>query len=190
MLKQFNINLDEKTKVIVISVAIVFITLFTCSGIVKHQTRKSNDACSKIEEERKKLVLRAGIGMIESKQNEYLKYFYDTMDQQGFRFIISGFAAESGIEIVSMKSSGSKAIANLSRSILKVSLKCTYNQLVEFIAKVEELPELMRIEELSVAGLIDFKGYLTGDEDEKQGVMESDTKAMVSLTVAAYSIKH
>ena len=190
MSKQFNINLDEKTKVIAISAAIAFITFFICSGIVKHQIRKSRDTRSKIEEERKKLALRVGIGTIESKQSEYVKHFYVTMDQQGFRLIISELATESGIEIVSMKSSGSKGIANLTKSISEVSMRCTYNRLVEFIAKVEKLPELMKIEELSLKGLTDFKGYLTGDEDRKKEVMESDTKITASFIVTAYYIKH
>ncbi len=190
MLTQFNINLDEKTKVIIMSVAIAFAAFFICSGVTKRQIRKSHDTRSKIEEERKKLVLRQEIGKIEVKRNEYIKYFHDNLTQQDFRSTISGLAGRSGVEIVSIKSAGIKDVANTSKSLLAVSLRCTYNQLVDFMAKIEKPTEIIKIEELSVTGLTDFKGYLTGNDDKKTEVMESDTKTMVSLTVAVYSIKH
>ena len=187
---QFNINLDEKTKVIITSAVIVFVTFFICSSITKRQIRKGHYARSKIEEERKKLVLRQEIGKIEIKRNEYIKHFHDNLNQQDFRSTISGFAGRSDVEIVSIKSAGIKDVANISKSLLAVSLRCTYNQLVDFLAKIEKLTEIIKIEELSVAGLVDFKGYLTENEDRKTEVMESDTKATVSFTIAAYSIKH
>lgn len=190
MLKKFNISLDEKTKVIVTTAAIAAIAFLICLGIVKHHVRKRHDVRSNITQEREKLILRGDIGKIESIYNEYTKYFYDAMDQQRFRLIISGLAGESGVEIVSITPSGSKEIANISKSLLKISLRCTYSQLVEFIAKIEKLPEIVKIEELSVTGLLDFKGYMETDEDKKNEIIESDTKTMVSLIVAAYSTKH
>lgn len=190
MLKKFNIDLDEKTKIIIITVAIAFVTFFICLNLMKRQIRKSHDMRSKIAEEAEKLVLRDDIDKIETKQNEYVKYLYDTIDQESFRLVISGLARRSGVEIISIKPSGRKGIANISKNLLKISLRCTYNQLIEFIAEIEKLPEIMKIEELSMTGLSDFKGYTTGDKDRKKELMESDTKTMVSLIIAAYSIKH
>ncbi len=190
MQKKFNINLDEKTKVIIATAVIVFVTFFACLGITKHRIRKRRDIHSKIGQESKKLILRDDIDKIESKQNEYVKYFYDTMDQESFRFTVSRLAREAGAEIISIKPFSRKRIANISKYFLKISLRCTYNQLVEFIAKIEKLPEIIKIEELSVKGLLNFEGYTTGDEDREKEFAESDTETMVSLIVAAYSTKH
>jgi len=190
MLKKFNIHLDEKAKVVVTTVAIAASTFLICSGIVKHHVRKRHDVRSRITQEREKLTLRGDIGKIESTYSEYVKYFYDAMDQQRFRLIVSGLAGESGVEIVSITPSGNKGIANISKRLLKISLRCTYSQLVEFIAKIEKLPEIVKIEKLSVTGLSDFKGYIEADEDKKKEIIESDTKTTVSLIVAAYSTKH
>ena len=190
MLKKFYMNLDERAKIIIITAVIVFVTFFICFKVAKHQISKSHDIRLKITEERKKLLLRHDIGSIESKQGEYFKYLYDTIDQENFRLAVSRFANVSGVEIISVEPLGYKSIANITKNLLKISLRCTYSQLVEFIANIERLPEIMKIEELSVTGLADFKGYTTGDEDAKKELMESSTKANVSLIVTAYSTKH
>jgi Tfp pilus assembly protein PilO len=190
MLKKFNINLDEKAKVIITTTVIAFVTFFICFSFTKDRIRKRHDMHSKIAEESEKLILRDNIDKIESKQNKYVKYFYDTMDQESFRLIISGLAEEADAEIISIKPLSRKRIANISKDFLKISLRCTYNQLVEFIVRIEKLPEIVKIEELSVKGLLDFESYAIGDEDRKKELIESDIEAMVSLVVAAYSTKH
>jgi len=190
MLRKFNIDLDEKTKVIIATAVIALITLLICFSIMKQRIRKERDIHSKIAQESEKLILRGDIDKIENKQNKYVKYLYDTMDQESFRLIISGFVRETGVEIISIKPFGRKRIANISKDLLKISLRCTYNQLVQFIAKIEKLPEIMKIEELSVKKLSDAESYATGDEDRKKELIESDTKTTVSLVVAVYSVKH
>ena len=190
MLKKLYMDLDERAKIIIITAVIVSVAFFICFKVTKQRVSKSYDMRLKITEERKKFLLRSDIGSIENKQGEYFKYLYDTIDQEDFRLVVSGFANVSGVEIISVKPLGYKGIANITKNLLKISLRCTYSQLVEFIANIERLPEIMKIEELSVTGLADFKSYTTGDEDAKKKLMESVTKANVSLIVAAYSTKH
>ncbi len=190
MQKQFHINLDEKTKVVITTTAIVAVTFFICLGIMKHQIKKSHDIRTKIVQESKKIALRNDIAKIQVKQDEYIKYFYDTADQKNFRLIIFGLAKASGVEIVSIQPFGRKGIASISKNFLKISVRCTYSQLVEFIAEIEALTEIIKLEELSVADLSDMKGYIAGDEDKKKEFMGSDTRTTVSLIVAAYSTKH
>ncbi len=186
MRKIFNIDLDEKTKIIIITFAIAFITVFICFSITRYRIRKRHDMNLKIAQESKKLVLRGDIEKIEAKRNEYVKYFYDTMDQENFRLIVSGLAREAGVEIVSIKPFGRAKIEDILKVSLSISLRCTYSELVEFIAKIEKLPEIMKIEELSVKGLSDFAAR---GKVEKSEPIESDKKATVLLIVAAYSVK-
>jgi len=70
-----------------------------------------------------------------------------------------------------------------------MSLRCTYNQLGLFIAAIENLKNITKIESMSIEGTPDFKSQAQLNEQAQKELMESDLKVSVSMVVAGYSAK-
>ena len=189
MLKKFGIDLDDKKKSIILAAAIAVVTFLICSSIVKSHLRKGDGLRQKIKDQSQKIALRADIEKIEKIQQGYAQYLYDNIDQQALRSIISGLAREAGVDVVSMKPLGREQVGSLSKESLDMSLRCTYNQLGLFIATIENLKNLTKIESISIEGAPDFKSQAQLNEQAQKELMESDLKVSVSMVVAGYSVK-
>lgn len=188
MLKKFLKDLNDNTKIALTSVFILFVTFIVCLNIVKHQVSRKEDISLEVLQQSKRMVLRKDINKLEAKYGEYVERFYESIDADNFRLAISDIARKSNVDIVLMRPFGRKEFVNASKDLLEISLKCTYSQLVEFIASIEKLPKLTRVENLSVAALSDA-GYFGIQQEAERESASSDTRITVSLIVCAYSIK-
>jgi len=189
MFKKLGIDIDDKKKAIIIAAAITLVTFLICSNIIKLHARKGNNIRQKVEDQSQRIALRTDIEKIEKIQQEYGKYFYDIIDQQALRSIISDLAGEADISIVSIKPLNRQRIGSVLKESLDISLSCTYNQLGIFISKIENLKNITKIESLLIKGISDFKSQAGRGEQEDKEVMESDAKVSVSIVVTGYLVK-
>ena len=189
MFKKLGIDIDDKKKAIIIVAAITLVTFLICSNIIKLHARKRNNIRQKVEDQSQKIALRMDIEKIEKIQQEYVKYFYDNIDQQALRSIISDLAEEADISIVSIKPLGRERIGSVSKESLDISLRGTYNQLGVFVSKIENLKNITKIESLTAESMPDFKSQAGRGKQEDREVMESDAEVSVSMVVTGYLIK-
>ena len=189
MFKKLGIDIDDKKKSIIIATAITLVTFLICSNIIKLHARKGNNIRQKVKDQSQRIALRTDIEKIGKIQQEYVKYFYDNIDQQALRSIISDLAEEADISIVSIKPLGRERIGSVSKESLDISLRCTYNQLGIFISKIENLKNITKIESLLIEGRSYFKSRATVSEQAQKELMESDVEVSVSIVVAGYSAK-
>jgi Tfp pilus assembly protein PilO len=189
MFAKLGLDLNDKNKSIFLGLGILFVTFLICSNITKANSRKVSAMRKKISAESERFILRTDIENIEKKQREYAKYFYDDISQQELRAIISDIAREIGVNIVSIKPLGKDITGNLSKESLDISIRSTYNQLGEFISRIENLDRITKIESLSMEGISDFKNYGIGSEELQKEIMESDAKLAVYMIICAYSVK-
>jgi Tfp pilus assembly protein PilO len=189
MFKHLGVNIDDKKKGIIITASIVFLTLLICFNIIKSHSRKKDSIRQDMQDQIRRIALRTDIEKIENIHQEYAKYFYDNIDQQTLRAIISSLATESGVNIVSIRTLDREQVGSLSKESSDISLRCNYNQLGIFISKIENLINTTKIESLSMKDSLDFKSHATLREKEQQEIMESDIDLSVSMVVSGYSTK-
>jgi Tfp pilus assembly protein PilO len=189
MFKHLRVNIDDKKKALIITASIVFLMLLICFNIIKSHSRKRDSIRQDIQDQIKRIALRTDIEKMENIHQEYVKYFYDNIDQQALRAVISSLATESDVNIVSIKTLGKEQLGSLSKESLDISLRCNYNQLGIFISKIENLENTTKIESLSLQGLSDFRKRAALSEKEQEEIMEPDTGLSVSMVVSGYSTK-
>jgi hypothetical protein len=187
MFKKLGIDIDDKKKAIIITVSIALFTILICSNIIKSHAGKRDSMGKAIQEQVKKIVLREDIEKIEKTKGKYAAFFYDNIDQQALRAIISDLASQADADIISIKPLGGESVGSLSKESLDISLRCTYNQLGVLVAKIENLKSMTKVESLSIEGLSVFMGQTMSSEQEQIYSVESDTKLLVSMIVSAYS---
>lgn len=187
MFKKLGIDIDDKKKSIIITVSIALFTILICSNIIKSHAVKRDSIGQAIQEQAKKIVLREGIEKIEKVKGGYAAFFYDNIDQQALRAIISDLARQANVDIVSIKPLGRESVGSLFKESLDISLRCTYNQLGVLAAKIENLKNMTKIESLSIEGISDFKGQAMSSEQAQRDSIESDTKLLVSMILSGYS---
>jgi cell division FtsZ-interacting protein ZapD len=182
------LDLSEKKKSFILAAAIAFAALFICINIMKSHAGKREAVRGNIKDFSRRIALRKDIEKIDKIQQGYTKYFYDDIDQQALRAIITGLANESNVNIMAMKALSREQVGAVSKEMLDVSLRCTYNQLGVFISKIENLKNTTRIESLSIESAADFRSQagLSGQDQKK--LMDSDTMVSVYMVIAGYSI--
>jgi Tfp pilus assembly protein PilO len=197
MLEKFGITIDDRKKTMILAAAIGIATFFICLNIIKAQARRTDTMRQKIKNESERLVLRRDIEKIEKKQAEYNKYFYSSIDQQALRIIILNLARDIGLNIVSVKPLERENLGDIIyKESLNVTLNSTYNQLGEFIAKIENLDHITKVESLTArAGsaartALDSRAYESMQISQRGGVMDSDTIIDISMVVSAYSMQN
>ena len=186
--KKLGIDLDDKKKSIILIVAIALTTIFICSNIIKSRVKKRYNLTQKIKDQSQRIALRTDIEKIEKIQQGYAKYFYDNIDQQTLRSIISDLAKETGVNIISIKTLNREQIGSLSKELLEMSLRCTYNQLGVFTAKIEDLKNITKIESLLIEGISDFASQIMLSAQAQKTPMELDLQVSVSMVIAGYSV--
>jgi hypothetical protein len=189
MLKQFNIDIDDKKKFLIITAVIALLIFLVCFNTIKSFSRKRETIRHNINDLIKRIALRTDIEKIENIQKEYAKYFYDSIDQQALRVIVSGLAGESDVNIVSIKPLGKEHLGSMSKESLDISLRCNYNQLGIFVSKIENLKNATKIESLSVGSISGTRNQAALSEKELTKIMESDTILSVSMIVSGFSTK-
>jgi ACT domain-containing protein len=189
MSKAFGLDMDNKSKSIALGLGILLVTFFLCSNIMKANARKADSIRKKIGALSKKFTLRVDIENIEKKQQEYAIYFYDNINQQALRAIISDIARDTGVDIVSIKPLGSESIAGIAKGSLDISMRATYNQIGDFISRIEGLDRVTKIESIAMEGVSDFKSYTVSSEESRREIVQSDAQLAVYMIVSAYSTK-
>jgi hypothetical protein len=187
MLRQLNINIDDKKKSLIVTAAIAFLTLLVCLNMIKSFSRKRDSIRQDIQDLIKRIALRTDIEKIENIQKEYAKYFYDSVDQQALRVIVSDLARESDVNIVSIKPLGREQLGSMSKESLDISLRCNYNQFGTFISKIENLKNATKIDSFLVENISGIRNWTALSEKELKEMMESDTILSISMIVSGYS---
>ncbi|NQT95897.1 MAG: type 4a pilus biogenesis protein PilO [Candidatus Omnitrophica bacterium] len=188
MAKKININLDEHTKVFIFAGAIALLTLIISYYIVRVHHVKTKGIHSKIAEAKRALVIRKDIATIDEVKKEYEERLYKKLDRTDLRNTISTLARESGVDIISIQPVNPQAVAGLSKLSFKARLKASYNQIGNFVAKIESYPLLTKIENLTVESMSASDNYSGRSDIEKEDLLKKDARANVSVTVSAYSI--
>jgi Tfp pilus assembly protein PilO len=188
MFKEFNIDFDHKKKSIVLATAVAVLTVIICLNIIKSHSRKRDNLHQKIEVQSRKLALRRDINNIDKIYRKYADFFYNNINQQALRSVISDLAAETGVDIVSIKPLGKERIGGVTKESLGVSLRCTYNQLGLFIARIETLKHITKIESLIIAGEKDLDMRKALKDNAQKWFMDPATSISVSVIIAGYSI--
>ena len=97
-------------------------------------------------------------------------------------------AKETGVNIISIKTLNREQIGSLSKELLEMSLRCTYNQLGVFTAKIEDLKNITKIESLLIEGISDFASQIMLSAQAQKTPMELDLQVSVSMVIAGYSV--
>jgi hypothetical protein len=188
MFKQFNIELEEKQKSIIIFSTILFVTFLLCLNIVKSGARKADNIRRNIEATSKNNAIRADIKDLTDKQRVHEAVFYRNLSQSALRTMITNIASDTGVDVISVKPMPREVIGSFSRESFEVNILSTFNKVGDFILKIESLKHITKIESMSIHTRTDPERPEATREAEKAKKAESDPLLSVSLVISAFSI--
>lgn len=185
MAKKISLNLDENTKILVITITIVSIVLILSYAIYYLHANQTQELRSNIKEDEKGLVIRRDIAKLDNIIKDYANYLYKDATTDTLRSTISALAKESAADIVSIQPPVSEKFGNYIRISFRVTLNASYDQLGAFIEKVERLSKLTKIEEIIIGEEVRY-----GARGPKEIMPEKETRTRSSLTITAYCTRN
>jgi Tfp pilus assembly protein PilO len=183
MAKKITFALDENIKILVVSISIFLVAIVMSYNIYKLAAGKVKGLYKDISDEKEKLSLRKSIAGIDDLKKKYDKYFYKNAEV--LEDTISSTAKATGADVISIGEAVQKKIGSYIKVSCRVVLNCSYNKLGKFIEKLEKLPNLTKIEELTInsrAGSVDNL-----EEETVSG--EGEVKTEVSILISGYALK-
>jgi Tfp pilus assembly protein PilO len=187
MIRKFNIEIDDKKKNLIIYSGLLMLTFLICLNIIRGGALKANAIKRNIDEISKINRLRMDIETIENKQRQYEEYLYDNISQSAIRTIISNIAKDAGVDIISIKPLARQDIGKIFKEPLELTIRSSYDNLGDFILKIESLKHITKVESFSV------KQYLAPGEQAAREMLDREKAELkpvlsASLIISAYSI--
>jgi len=188
MAKTIKLSLDENSKTLLMVAAVALITLIISSQIVRSRFKEAERLRLKGIEESMKLSARVGIAKIERLNEEYARYLYPKSGISTLRDTISLLAREAEADIVSVQPLAQGKVGSFAKTSFKIKLKCTYDQLGKFIASIESMPNLIRVEELTIyGGDVSEAANIAARGSLKEVSIDKKKIADVSVVLTAYT---
>jgi Tfp pilus assembly protein PilO len=187
MIRKFNIEIDDKKKNLIIYSGLLMLTFLICLNIIRGGALKANAIKRNIDEISKINRLRMDIETIENKQRQYEEYLYDNISQSAIRTIISNIAKDAGVDIISIKPLARQDIGKIFKEPLELTIRSSYDNLGDFILKIESLKHITKVESFSV------NQYLVPGEQVTSEILDKEKAGLrpvlsASLIISAYSI--
>ena len=184
MAKKISIVIDEKNKAVLIASAIAIVTFFLCAYIIKAHINQLYDIRSKISEETEKLVLIKDVSKLDNLLDRYSKRLYSAADKLALRDNVYILAREAEVDIISLQPLSPVVFGDFSKDSLRLQIRCSYNQLGNFIAKIESSLVFIAIDKISITDE-DNQQSFAGDRKEESPYEEAVGEA--SLFISSYS---
>jgi len=188
MAKKVNIALDENTKIMIFVGGVALLALIISFNVLGFYNKKVDDLQHKIIEAKKILALREDISKISDAKNEYAKYVYKGLDRAEFRNTISALARESGVDIISIQPEKSQSVGVFKKISFSVKLKASYNEIGNFLAKIESYHLVTKIDALTIDNKTNESQYGRLGTVKKEDLFKKDARVNVSVTISAYSL--
>lgn len=179
MTKKMSIDLDQKQKLMIITIVVLILTFIISIKIIGANSSKVNSLKQQIAEASEKLALRKDMEKLNSIKTQYIKNLYATSDSSKLRNIISNIARQSAVNVVSLKPMARDSVGNFTIISFEAKVRTTYNNLGSFIAGLESLPEITSVTKASIQATTSVKDYSS----------DKETEAEANLIIAGYSAR-
>ena len=160
---------DPKTKIILISLAIIIGTYMSCQKFVL-QPRK--EKISKSKQKLEHIQLEDTIGRLYHETRSFEKILSPQKDSSWLRVEITKLAQKAGLDITSIEPLPEKKIPPYIYTPFKIKTACTYKRLIEFIQLTESSSYLIAIESLQLKSPEDYKLIIHKKESPKKARAE------------------
>ena len=174
------IELNKKTETLLITLAVIFVTVMVISYIFKMGGQKVASIRREIDIENHKIVLRKDIAKIDNIAGQYTRYLHNREDAAVLRDSVSNLVRAVGADILSIRPQGELRYGDYVKVSYEVVIRCTYNQLGELLEKIEDQTALTKIEDLKLS---------TGEADVfelEKFSPDTKVKAETTLSISAY----
>ena len=144
----------KKNVFILISSLIVFVSLLMVKSIYQKQTAEIKNIQKDMVEEQQKGALLIRIAATEGIIRRYSQYLSSTKENRWLLGQLSDIANQTGVSLLSISPRLPKEGDKYVSLSVDAEIRCDYNQLGNFISKLESSPQLIRLDgvQLTVIG--------------------------------------
>jgi len=144
----------KKNVFILISSLIVFVSLLMVKSIYQKQTAEIKNIQKDMVEEQQKGALLIRIAATEGIIRRYSQYLPSTKENRWLLGQLSDIANQTGVSLLSISPRLPKEGDKYVSLSVDAEIRCDYNQLGNFISKLESSPQLIRLDgvQLTVIG--------------------------------------
>ena len=172
----------KKNTLILIGSLIVFVSLLIARSIYQKQTAEIKNIQKGMAEEQQKGAILTRIAATESIIKKYSQYLPSTEDNRWLLEQLGDIADQTGVSLLSISPRLPKEGDKYVSLSVDAEIRCDYNQLGNFISKLESSPQLIRLDSLQLTVVRD-----SGDNVNIAAQMKP--LARVKLTVSTLYLK-
>ncbi len=172
----------KKNTLILIGSLIVFVSLLMARSIYQKQTAEIKNIQKDIAEEQQKGAVLTRIAVAEGIIKRYSQYLPSTEDNRWLLEQLGDIADQTGVSLLSISPRLPKGADKYVSLSVDAEIRCDYNQLGNFISKLESSPQLIRLDSLQLTVVRD-----SGDNVNIAAQMKP--LARVKLTVSTLYLK-
>ena len=172
----------KKNALILIGSLIVFVSLLMARSIYQKQTAEIKNIQKNISEEQQKSAILTRIVVAEGIIKRYCQYLPSTKDNRWLLGQLSDIADQTEVSLLSISPRLPKEANKYVSLSVDVEIRCDYNQLGNFISKLESSPQLIRLDSVQLTVVRD-----SGDNVNIAAQMKP--LARVKLTVSTLYLK-
>lgn len=146
-------ELVSRNKNSLFALVIILFSLIIAYRIYEWQTAQLNSLNSKISEEKKKNIVLADIGNLESEFNVY-KTLLAKHDSSMVMSDVNNIARDTGIKIISIRPLGESASDDYTKYKFVISIESPdYNSFAKFINRLETFERVYLVEDSNIESL-------------------------------------
>lgn len=149
-----NYDLIDKYKNKIISFGVIILALFIAFRLYESTNKEVSSLMQEQSNELKKNKIVADISDLEKKVNLYKKVF-DKKDLASIVGVISGFARDTSIKIVSIKPFSEETLDNYVKSTFLITLNApSFHSVGSFVSKIENYKDIYMVGGISIKSMV------------------------------------
>ena len=172
----------KKNALILINSLIVFVSLLMAKSIYQKQTAEIKNIQKDITEEEQKGALLTKIAVTESIIKKYCQSLPSSQENRWLLGQLSDIADQTGVSLVSISPHLPKESDKYVSLSVDAEIRCDYNQLGNFISKLESSPQLIRLDGVQLTVIRESGGDINI-------AAQMNPLAKVKLTVSTLYLK-
>ena len=172
----------KKNTLILISSLIVFVSLLMVNSIYRKQTAEIKNIQKDIAEEQQKGAFLTRIAVTENIIKRYCQYLPSAKENRWLLGRLSNIADQVGVSLISISPRLPKEEDKYVSLSVDAEIRCDYDQLGNFISKLESSPQLIRLDDVQLTVIRE-----SGDNINIAAQMKPLAK--VKLTVSTLYLK-